>query len=72
VGVVPLVGLTANHAAEVETVKVSTLPLLLSTDTLFAAGALPPDCAVKLKLVGLTVNPTPPPAAHAELARKGR
>ena len=72
VGVVPLVGLAANHAVDVVTVKLSTLPLLLFTDTFCAGGALPPACAVNVKLVGLTVNPEPPASSSArtELVRK--
>ena len=48
--------MAVSHVADVVTVKLRALPPLV-TVTICAAGAVPPDGAVKVKLVGLTVNP---------------
>ena len=65
-GVVPLLGVAANHVADVVTVKLSSLRLLLVTDTFCGEGELPPACAMKAKLVGDTVKP-PSTSAHTEV-----
>jgi hypothetical protein len=69
-GVVPLVGVAVSHVADVVTLKLRACPLLV-TDTFCAGGAEPPACAVKVRLVGLTVSP-PPVSAHTELGERDK
>jgi len=58
-GVVPLAGVAVSHAPPVVVVlvvvKLRAAPLLL-VETLCAAGAAPPACAVKVSVVGLRVR----------------
>ena len=55
-GAFPLTGETRSHAVSVEAVKVNVPPPVFLISTVCHAGSLPPCCAEKDKLAGLTLN----------------